>query len=76
VKVFEAIKTRCRVCSYKSEPILDEDVNAVLEAARWAPSWRNSQCWKFIIVRDAEIRKKLSETLLYYRPEKSFHSCC
>jgi nitroreductase len=68
MEVFEAIKTRRSIRHYKSEAIAEEKLNAVLEAARWAPSWRNTQCWRFIVVRDAEIKRKLSETLLYYRP--------
>jgi len=68
MEVLEAIKTRRSVRHYKSEPIAEEKINIVLEAARWAPSWTNTQCWRFIVVRDAEIKKRLSETLLYYRP--------
>ena len=68
MEVFEAIKTRRSIRHYKPAPVTEEQINLILEAARWAPSWRNSQCWRFIVVRDAEVKRKLSETLLYYRP--------
>ena len=35
----------------------------MLEAAQWAPSWKNSQCWRFIIIRDAATKAELSNTL-------------
>ena len=40
----------------------------VLEAARWAPSWANTQCWEFIVVRESETKKKLSEALRQGNP--------
>lgn len=65
--VFQAIKERRSIRKYKPDPVSDEDLDAVLEAARWAPSWGNSQCWKFVVVRDAERRNKLADTLLSMR---------
>lgn len=48
----------CR--SYDStRPVSDEDIRAILEAARIAPSACNRQPWRFIVVRDAERRQKL-----------------
>lgn len=63
MELLEVIKGRRAVRKYKPTPVKDEDLNAILEAARWAPSWRNSQCWRFILVRDPEIRARLAETL-------------
>jgi nitroreductase len=61
--VFEAIKNRRSIRRYKPDPIDDEAVEAILEAGRWAPSWANTQCWRFIVVRDPEIRAKLTSSL-------------
>lgn len=58
--VFEAIKTRRSVRSYKSDPVPEEKLNKVLEAARLAPSAHNDQPWKFVVVQDPERRKELS----------------
>jgi nitroreductase len=38
-------------------------VNKVLEAAHWAPSWGNLQCWRFVIVRDAKVKSDIAGTL-------------
>jgi nitroreductase len=62
--VMEAIKTRRSVRRFKPDPIPDEVMGEVLDAARWAPSWANTQCWEFVVVRDQAIRQRLSEEVL------------
>jgi nitroreductase len=61
--ILELIKNRRSIRQYKSTPVSDKDLATVLEAARWAPSWKNSQCTRFIIVKDSEIKSKLADTL-------------
>jgi nitroreductase len=61
MNVHQAIKTRRSVRSYKPDPVPEEKLKKILEAARLAPSAHNEQEWKFIVVRDAEKRKKLAE---------------
>ncbi len=59
----QAIKERRSVRSYKPDPIPEAKLRKVLEAVQWAPSWANTQCWEVIVVKDAAIKKQLSETL-------------
>ena len=59
--VEEAIKFRKSVRSYLSKPVEDEKIVALLEAARLAPSAKNMQEWRFIVIRNAEKRKKLAD---------------
>ena len=59
--VFEAIKKRRSVRTYLDKPIEEEKLNAALEAGRLAPSASNRQEWRFVIVRDGEVRRKLGE---------------
>ena len=61
--VFEAIRDRRSIRRYKADPVDDKTVQAVLEAAHWAPSWGNTQCWRFIVVRDPGIRSRVADTL-------------
>ena len=61
--LMQAIKGRRAIRKYKTDPVSDQDVEFVLEAARWAPSWANTQVWRFIVVRDPELKAKLSDTL-------------
>jgi len=58
--VFEAIKERRSVRAYTGEEVSDEDVERLIEAARWAPSAGNTQPWAFVVVKDVETRRKLS----------------
>ena len=64
MEVMEAIKTRRSIRKYKTTPVDDKTVELVLEAARWAPSWKNTQCQRFIVVRDNDIKNKLADTLI------------
>ncbi|OGN95137.1 MAG: hypothetical protein A2Y89_02935 [Chloroflexi bacterium RBG_13_51_18] len=61
--IFEAIKNRRSIRHYKSDPIDDKVIQTVLEAAHWAPSWGNAQCWRFIVVRDKKIKSEVADTL-------------
>jgi len=57
--VLESIKDRRSVRKYKTSDITDEDLNEILEAVRWSPSWANTQCWEIVVVRDPSIKKEL-----------------
>ena len=63
MEVITAIKERRSIRKYRPDPVSDIDLTELLEAARWAPSWANTQCWEFIVVKNPETRKKLAETL-------------
>ncbi|MFC2068563.1 nitroreductase family protein [Chloroflexota bacterium] len=58
------MKTRRSIRRYKTTAVNDKTVELVLEAARWAPSWANTQCWRFIIVRSESLKTALADTLL------------
>jgi nitroreductase len=62
--LFKAIKQRRSVRAYTREDVSEEEVKKLIEAARWAPSAGNIQPWRFVIVRDAEVKRKLAEAAL------------
>ena len=64
MELLEAIKNRRSIRKYRTDPVDDDKVNTILEAGRWAPSWANTQCWRFVVVRDEKIRAGLADTLL------------
>jgi nitroreductase len=37
----------------------DELISKILQAAQWAPSGGNTQRWRFLVVKDPEIKKKV-----------------
>ncbi len=59
--VFEAIRTRRSVRSYEAKQVEPEKLEQVLDAGRLAPSARNLQQWRFVVVREEGLRIKLSE---------------
>lgn len=61
MKVLEAIAERRSIRSFSSQPVEEEKLLRVLEAGRLAPSARNMQDWKFVVVKDPSIRRRLAE---------------
>ena len=57
--LLDLVRKRRSVRSFKPEPIPDEYVEKILEAARWAPSGANSQPWEFVVVREEETKDKI-----------------
>jgi nitroreductase len=60
MEVDEAIKKRKSIRGYKDEPVPEEKLLKVLEAARLAPSGANKQQYKLVVIKDPEKRKQLS----------------
>jgi nitroreductase len=59
VDLYDAVRNRLSVRAYKPDPVPDELLNRVLEAGRLAPSAKNYQPWKFIVVKDEQVRAAL-----------------
>ncbi len=57
--VYEAMRTRTSVRGYRSDPVSDDTLKRILDAARIAPSGKNGQPWTFIVIRDRDIRERL-----------------
>jgi len=58
----ELIKSRRSIREYTEAPVAPEHVRALLEAAMAAPSGRNLKPWEFVVVADAETRRRLAKT--------------
>lgn len=61
--ILEAIKNRRSVLRFESTAVADAQLEAILEAGRWAPSWINKQPWNFIVIKDQNTKEKLSEAV-------------
>ncbi len=59
--LMEAIKTRRSIRKYKETPVPENLLKEVLNAARLAPSAENAQPWKIVVVRDVEVRQKVTQ---------------
>ena len=57
----DAIEKRRSIRKFKRKPVPDEQIMALIEAARLAPSASNTQPWRFKIVSDDDTKTKLAE---------------
>lgn len=64
--ILELIKSRRSIRKYKEKPVEKEKIEKIMEAARWAPSAKNSQPWKFIIMK-TKGREEMIRELAYGR---------
>jgi nitroreductase len=61
---FEAAHTQRAMRRLKPDPVSDEDLWKILQTATMAPSGGNRQGWNFVVVRDAEKKRKIGEWYL------------
>ena len=62
--VLEAIKERRSIRAFTDEKVSEKDVERLIDAARWAPSAGNTQPLELVVVKDKEMKRKLSEAAL------------
>jgi nitroreductase len=55
----KVIQDRRSIREFTPEDVSDQELDMILEAGRQAPSGENAQPWRFVIVRDGEMRKRL-----------------
>ena len=61
-EVLNAIISRRTIRRFKPDPIDEGKLQMILEAGRWAPSFSNLQPWKFIVIKDQNLKNKLDKT--------------
>jgi len=68
--ILDIIQNRRSTRRFKEDQVSDEDINAVLEAARWAASGSNKQPWKFIVIKNKETMERIVEAVPYKKYQK------
>jgi len=71
MELLKAIQERRSVRRYRNDPVPDEILTEILEAARRSPSWANTQVWRFIVVRDQKVKEGLLDCLGPTNPARS-----
>ena len=61
IGLFDAIYTARALRRFKPDPVPDEIITKVLDAGIRAPSGSNEQTWLFLVVKDAEQRRKIGD---------------
>jgi len=67
LEVLEAIRTRRSIRRYGPEEVPWEQVETLIDAARWAPSAGNLQPWEFVVVREQRTKELLARAALNQR---------
>lgn len=60
MELLQLMKKRCSVRKFEDRPIEEEKLLYVLEAARVAPSACNYQPWRFIVIKDRDLMKRIA----------------
>lgn len=76
MELFETITGRRSVRNYLDAPVSEDDIRKVLDGARWAPSWANTQCARHVVVKDPSLKAKLKETLSPNNPARDSFDIC
>jgi nitroreductase len=70
VGLYEAMSTTRAVRRLRADPVPDDVIRRVVEAATWAPTGANAQPWRVVVVRDAAAKLRLKE--LYIGPWEKY----
>ncbi|MDK2870984.1 MAG: hypothetical protein PWQ16_336 [bacterium] len=66
--VFAAIQRRRSIRKYLPKEVEEEKLKRILEAARLAPSAKNRQEWRFVVVKDRDKREELVREASPHQP--------
>jgi nitroreductase len=61
MNLLDAINTARALRRFKPDPVPDDVISKILEAGIRAPSGSNEQTWLFVVIKDAEQRRKIGE---------------
>ena len=69
--IYDVISQRRSVRRYKPDLISRDQIVRVLEAARLAPSWKNMQCWRYVVITEEAGKKGVAAALADSNPGKN-----
>jgi nitroreductase len=64
------IKGRRSIRRFENRPIPEKDLQQILEAVQWSPSWANTQCWEIVVVKNREMKERVNEALSSTNPAR------
>lgn len=67
----KAIYNRRSIRAFTDRFVTDGEVEDLIDSARWAPSWANTQSWEFIAVRDPDMKARVVDTFSSTNPARS-----
>jgi nitroreductase len=67
----ECIQGRRSVRAYTAQGVSDDEIRRIVDLARWAPSWANTQCVSYLAVREPSVKDRLVEIMSPTNPGKT-----
>ncbi len=67
MSILETIRSRRSVREFTDQTVSDQQIEQILEAGRWAPSGLNNQPWRFVVVRNSDLKERLAACTTYAR---------
>jgi len=64
MSLFDAIHSQRAIRHFSDKPVSDEAIETMLNAAIHAPSAGNRQPWRFVVMRDANLKRRLGQWYL------------
>jgi nitroreductase len=64
MSLFDAIHSQRAIRHFSAQPVSDEAIETLLNAAIHAPSGGNRQPWRFVVIRDADLKRRLGQWYL------------
>ena len=65
MELMDTIRNRRSIRKFTPEPVTEEHIDEMLEAARLAPSGSNTQPWRFVVIRSDSVKKRLESVTPY-----------
>ena len=59
--LYETIKTRRSIRAYKKDPVEDDKLDRIIDAARLAPTAANKQPFSLIVIKNEQVKHKLKD---------------
>ena len=72
MELIEGIKTRRSVRKFTDESVSRDTVEKIIDAARFAPTWKNSQTPRYVVVQDRAVMETSVRGICGYNPDGSF----
>ncbi len=68
--LMKIIQERRSIREYREDSVPEEILREILEAARWSPSWANTQVCRYVVVKDRATKDLLADTLTPTNPAR------
>lgn len=64
MELMDAIRNRRSIRKFTDQPLSEEQIEQLLEAVRWSPSWANTQAWEVVAVTEPATKQALADILV------------